>query len=134
MAKLNSLRIDAKKVSGGVWCKYENDIEFLIARKPNPAFDEFMENEIGPHLASIRAGTFDKELDRQITKKAIAHTVLLGWENLQDDEGNDIPYSPEKAFEILTDPEFADIYKFILIMSSSQDLYRRKEEALASKN
>lgn len=134
MAKLNSLRIDAKKVSNGVWCKYQDDIEFLIARKENPQFHEFMEEEIAPHLASIRAGTFDKELDKKITKKAIAHTVLLGWKGLEDDEGKPIKYSPEKALEILEDPEFSDIYKFILMMSNSQELYRRKEEALASKN
>jgi len=134
VAKLSSLKIDHEKVNKGVLCEFADGVKFLIARKPNDAFEEFMHKEIEPHLASIRAGVFDNELDKQITKKAYAHTVLLGWEGLEDDKGNPVEYSPEKAFEILNDPDYEDIYRFVVIMSNSQNLYRKKEEASASKN
>jgi hypothetical protein len=134
MAKLSSFRIDAKKVNSGVLCEYADGVKFLVARKPNDAFEQMMEDLVQPHLASIRAGTFDKKLDQQITKEAVAKTVLLGWENLTDDEGQPIPYTPEKALEILNDPAYADIYRFILTMASSQQLFRVKEQERAEKN
>lgn len=34
-------------------------------------------------------------------RKIIAETVLVGWENVQDMKGDDIPYSFEKALELL---------------------------------
>lgn len=40
------------------------------------------------------------EEDRALADEVIAHTVIVGWSNIQED-GKDLPYSPEKALVLL---------------------------------
>ena len=50
--------------------------------------------------------------------------MLLGWTGLCDDNGKDIPYSREKAIELLRDPALNDLYDWILAMSANADAFR----------
>ncbi|RKY09817.1 MAG: hypothetical protein DRP56_02125 [Planctomycetota bacterium] len=133
MADINKLKVDAKKVSGGVWVDYTDGVRLLIARKPNPAFQEYMADLIEPHLASIHAGTFDDKLDKLLTKKAVAKHVLLGWENIEEN-GKPIEYSPENAFELFKNEDLVDLYHFVLTIAHSKERYRYQETETAVKN
>lgn len=134
MARLSKLRVDTNKVVNGVWVKYREDIEFLVARNPNPKFNAKLDELFYPHLASIRAKTFDSKLDEALTLEAVCEFILLDWKGLEDDNDKPIKYSKEKAMEIMGNEEYQDIYKFILLMSKSSALYRYQEVEAASKN
>ena len=68
------------------------------------------------------------------TKEAIAHTIVLGWRNLEDDNGNSIPYSPEKALEFLKDPEMLDFYNWVLLTANNAELFRKQFDAESEGN
>lgn len=55
-------------------------------------------------LRSLRQGDRIEELEK-IETMSLAKAVLLGWKGLKI-KGEEIPYSTEKAFEILSDPKY----------------------------
>ena len=124
MAKLSSLMSDSKKVNGGVWVDYTDGVRLLIARKPNDNYDAAMVKALQPYRGAIRAGTFTDAMDQKVSLEVISKTVLIGWNNIEDEESNPIEYSPEKALELLTDP---DIRRFVLITCMDRDRYRKTE-------
>ena len=45
-----------------------------------------------------------EELMKEITTKHLS-TLIVGWKGIEDDEGNEVEYSPEKALELITEFE-----------------------------
>jgi len=128
MAELNSIRIDQKKCNNGIWVDYEGDIKLLIARKPNPQYQDYLHELISNHPGEISKGN-----DKDITMQAVAKHILLGWKNLSDD-GKPIKYSPKKALELLRDPSLRDLYEFILISAHDREAYRLEATVKQAKN
>jgi len=60
----------------------------------------------------------------KVTKPAVAKYVLVGWKNIQDEEGNDIPYSVEQSLEFLRDPQLADLYEFVMVVAGNAGNFR----------
>lgn len=63
-------------------------------------------------IAKGMVGKTAKDVDLDILEKhntELAATCLVGWVGLQDDEGNDIIYTPQAALELMNDPELAFI-------------------------
>ena len=71
----------------------------------------------------LRAKTMPDETFNTLYIEAIAETVLVGWEGLQDDDGTLIPYSKEKAVEILSNPEYEDFKKLVLDLADEQAVF-----------
>jgi hypothetical protein len=134
MAKLSGIRTDPDKESSGVWVTYEDDIELKLARMNNPAFDKFLETRQGPNLGKFRKQKqTDAEQDALI-KDAVAATILLDWKGIEDEDGKLVPFSKEKASELVKDPSLRDFYRFILIESSNAMNFRKAvlKEALGN--
>jgi len=50
----------------------------------------------------------DADYDKLITQSIeLAAACIVGWSGLEDEEGNEIPYSPAKALELVADPGLA---------------------------
>jgi len=134
MGKLSALRVDLKKANGGVWQELEAGIEFLIAKKPNDAYEDKLAVLSEPYSDEIRARTLSPELDKELTLRAIVGTVLLDWRNVDDDEGNPIEFTEDKAFEILKDSQYIDVYNWILLKAHAYHLYRVESKKAEAKN
>jgi len=128
MAELDSIRIDLKKSEDGIWVDYEGDIKLLIARKPNPRYEDALHTLIEKLNRAIT-----KEDDIDLTRQAVAQCVLLGWKNLCEG-GKEIPYSTEKALELLRDPSLRDLYEFVLVSAHDREAYRKKTVKRQAKN
>lgn len=46
---------------------------------------------------------------RKIVGRLLFETCLLDWRNIQDPEGNDVPYSRETAEQFCTDPDYEEV-------------------------
>ena len=68
----------------------------------------------------------DEKFENEIQNKALARYILLGWRNLTDDDDNSIPYSEEKAYELLCDPENFDFRKIVVALSGEQEVFRKE--------
>lgn len=128
MAKLSLLRSDAKKETEGVWVEWEHGVSLLIARLNNPGFQARVRVLTAKHTKEIRSGSFPDEEMEGVSKSAMAHHVLLGWKNIEDEDGKPLEYSNEKALELLNEPDLRDMYQFVLTQANERDLYRREVE------
>jgi len=131
----------------GVWVEFAEGIEVCLARNGNRNYRKVLRQLTRPHLDIVRRVnlateeeiTDDPELQagqellEDILKEVRANTILLGWRNIQDDNG-DIEYSPEKALEFFKDPRLHDFYKFVIFESSNADNFRVTKIEEAAKN
>lgn len=126
MGKLTALRTDPNKESQGVWIDYEDDIKLKLGRMNSPAFEKFVADRQATSIGRFRrVKQSDAERDK-LVEEAVASTIILDWKNIQDDSGNDIPYSKEKALEFCRDPGLRDFYRFVLIEASQADNFKKE--------
>lgn len=125
MGKLSALRTDPDKEISGIWVDYVDGIRFRIARMNNAAYEKFVANKQSTNPTIFTLKSQDPEFRNSVVCEAVANTVLLGWENLTADDGSEIPYTAAKALEIISNPEYRDVYNFILVQASNAANYKR---------
>ena len=127
MAELNTVFTDLRKAEEGIWVTYPgSDVECRIARlSNNPRFQqEAMKLRRDAKLRRILEGGFNTQDAKETIAPVVAEYVLLDWKNLTEN-GEAIPYTREKATELLCMPEMADFYDWVLIIANDVDLYRK---------
>ncbi len=131
MAKLNALAIDLDLANQGTWANY-GGVKFLVRRHSADEPSTLRSKLVMEHMDTIQGLGPDseeaKKLQDQIEVQVLAESVLIGWENLEDDDGNPIEFSVEKAKEILADKRFGDLRTAINNHSFSREHYQRKAE------
>ena len=129
MAKISEIMSDMDKVENGVWEKYSAGIELLIANINNTKYRKARSRLLKPHMRRLKFISADEILD--LIKPAAAKHLLIGWKNIEDEKGNPIPYSPEKALEFFNDPKLVDLYNFVLEIAGENTAFAQelKEEA-----
>lgn len=123
MAKLSNIAIDMKKSIDGIWIPFAAGIEFKIARMNNPEHTAYLKKITEPSEIKLKS-KINKNLINELTTQSIAKCILVDWKNIEDDQGNPIPYSFEKALEILKNPQYVEILNFVAAMAASIDLYK----------
>ena len=135
MAKLSAIRADTKKETEGIWVEYEVGIMLLIARAGNPKFSKLVTKLSKPHLKVLRSKNADtSDLFEKITKEACASTILIGWKNIEEEDGSTVKYSAEKALEYFNDPALHDFYQFVMMSSGDREEYRLEIAEESAKN
>ena len=125
MANINRIKTDCEKEANGVWVDFSLGIRLKIARARNPAYRELMNKLVEPNRQDIRDDEVDAEVLLEILKEVRSKTILLDWENIDDAEGNPIPYSSGKALEFFKDPELKDFYTFVFVTSENMENYKK---------
>lgn len=133
MPKISSLKVDPKKEVEGVEVDFDGWI-LIIARAGNPRYVEERDRILEPIKKGFRRGNLPVDVVLKAQKKAAAKFILVGWRNLQDEDGVDIPYSSEKALEFFNDPEMGNFYDDVFMFASTQENYRKENIKEQSKN
>lgn len=134
MGSLSQFRIDNDKSVEGVWHKFGGGIEVRIARMHNPEFNKYYEKISEPILGQLRRKTVDGETLRSLMKQAVAHCLIRDWKGMEDDDGKEIKYSPEKALEIISDPANVIFYDFVIDGSASINMFFEEQKKESEKN
>lgn len=134
MAKLSALRTDPTKEISGVWVDYDDGIKLLIARLNNPNYEKFITDRQNPNIGKYRVRKQSNAEIETLVMEAVAHTVLLGWQNVDDDEGKPLAFSPKAALGYFKDPSYRDFYKFVLFTANSQEQYMAESKEQAAGN
>lgn len=102
----------------------ERPIGFRVARAggANVAYAKRLEAAIKPHRRQIQTETIDAKVAERLMMEVFVETVLLGWENVQDENGNDLPFSKQNAIKLFTD--LPDLYKNVQEGANSAALFR----------
>lgn len=100
-------------------------IRIRIARSggSNLRFAKILEAKTKPHRRSIQTETIDKKLSEQLFKEVYAESVILGWSNVQDENGVDLEFSRDNVIKVLTD--LPDLWADIREQSNKAALFRQ---------
>jgi len=134
MANIESIKTSVEKEIDGVWVDFAMGIQLKIARARNPKYQELLRKLIDPVRVEIRDDKLDIKDLNNIILEVRAKTILLDWKNIEDKDGKDIPYSPEKAIEFFKNPELKDFYTFVVTISENADQYKKDLIESSEKN
>jgi len=133
MTNINKIKTDISKQNDGTWVDFLMGIRFKIARARNPKYNEMMRKLTENMRLDMREGKFDTKEFNDMLIVVRAHTVLLDWENIDEDD-KPVPYSVEKAMEYFRNPELNDFYTFVVSISESAEAYKKDLVKDAEKN
>ena len=129
--KLHSIKADVEKMEDGVWERITEDFEVRVGHQNTPAYTAFLHKHARGHGRAFLKGTLDAKAIESITpliKEATARHLLLDWRGLQDDDGEEIPFSTKKAVELLTDPAYSSLFTMITEISQDETLFRAVQD------
>jgi hypothetical protein len=126
--KISAFKTDRQRENEGVWVAIGDGARVKVARFNNERYKQTFLEVSKPYKVQVRTGTLQEEVAQGILRDCFARAILLDWEGLQDDEGNDIPYSEEAAKELLAIPDFMSM---IEDFANSRELYRREAQEQA---
>lgn len=114
-------KTDEKKTESGVWVEDIGlpGIDFKLKRTSNnPQYSEMSRRLLRPYRRQIANGKLDVEIQNKISNKVLAHTVIVDWKGIKDENGEDIPFTAKNAIDLLTAyPDLADD-----IMTAASDI------------
>ena len=108
MASIERIKTDEAKEINGVWVDYVLGIRIKVARSRNPKYQEELRNLVDPKTKDVRDEKLDAKVFANLLNTVRARTILLGWENIDDKDGNPIPYSVGQSEKFFADPELKD--------------------------
>lgn len=80
-------------------------ITIRIARAggANAQYLKRMEALVKPYRRQIQTETIDGKVVEKLIRQVYAETVVLGWENVEDRDGNPLPYSRDNCLKLFDD-------------------------------
>lgn len=150
MSLYKQFRTDATVEREGLWLNYgpNDDLpeigknadgtsiypekRILIARAggANDAFSKRLEAKGKPHRRQIQHETIDPKLLLTIVKEVYAETVVLGWENVTDENGVVMSFNKENCIKVFND--LPDLFIDLKEQAERSALFRvhvREEDA-----
>lgn len=109
-------------------------ITIRIARAggSNAQYQKRMEVLVKPYRRQIQTETIDSKQVEKLIRQVYAETVVLGWENVEDAEGNPLTFSKENCLKLFDD--LPDLFLDIQEQAQRAALYRAEIREAASGN
>lgn len=106
----NQFKTDPELEKAGLWLEYgpnskkqEQRIRIARAGGANTQFQKRMEALTKPYRRQIQTEIIGNDVVQRLMRQAYAETVVLGWENIEGPNGEDIPFSVENCVQLFTD-------------------------------
>ena len=117
--------INKKKEVEGVDVTYYG-VTLTVARANNTNFKHQFRTLIAPYKYQMENNqNIPQDVSEDIMLKCYAKSILVGWKGLKDEDGKEIPYSNEKAYELLKEDE--DAFEFVKNQSNNMDSFLNEE-------
>lgn len=124
---------DEKTEQQGIWLDYgEFSVRVLRASPRNKGFMALKERLYAPHQRALDLGVLPEKVTKQLTSELYAKTIVIDWEGVTDDDGNEIPFSPEACQQYLE--RYPDFLREVMTQSMRAELFRQMELEENSKN
>lgn len=111
----------------GIWMAVGPEVEFRVKRfggENSIAVSKAMAKYHKPHAKKLATGSLSQEEINKIDAQVFAEACLTDWKGVTDDAGKEIPFSFEKAVEILID--LPELLRSLLNNSSSFENYKEE--------
>lgn len=96
--KFAEYKSDEKLETEGVWFDIEEGARVLVAFAGNTNYNKLNQKLVTPYQGFRR---LPEDKADEILVKLLSETILLGWENILDEDNKPIPYSKENAKKLL---------------------------------
>lgn len=109
-------------------------IAFQIARAggQNVRYVKAIEAKTKPYRMQIQAGTIDPEIAARLMRDVFAESVVIGWEGVEDENGQLLTYSPEAAATLFE--QLPELYALLQEQAQNVALYRKEVLDNVAKN
>lgn len=114
---------DPTKEVEGARIEVDGETTLIIARYDNKAFRKLRSKLLEPYVTARGRKGATEEQAQEVLERCLGETVLLGWEGLMLD-GEEVPYSKEKAIELMKDPRLVDFKEMVMYQSQLLENYR----------
>jgi hypothetical protein len=131
---LTKYAVDSVKEEDGVWQEWDEGISFCIRRLSSDIAQKAREDAEKPHVIKARNGNLSDEVKEDIGIRQLAFGIIADWKGITDENGQEIPYSGEAAYEIFKDDSLKDVRGFIVQTSLDRDLYKKEADEAALGN
>ena len=101
------------------------DITLRIARAggANIRYTKLLEAAIKPYRRQLQNETMDNGVAEDITMRVYAQSVVLGWEGVEDENGNDMEFTVENCMKLFKD--LPDLWADIQSQATRAALFRQ---------
>lgn len=101
------------------------DINIRIARAggANIRYTKLLEAAIKPYRRQLQNETMDNGVAEDITMRVYAQSVVLGWEGVEDENGNDMKFTVENCMKLFKD--LPDLWADIQSQATRAALFRQ---------
>ena len=101
------------------------DINIRIARAggANIRYTKLLEAAIKPYRRQLQNETMDNGVAEDITMRVYAQSVVLGWEGVEDENGNDMDFTVENCMKLFKD--LPDLWADIQSQATRAALFRQ---------
>lgn len=129
MGKLSSLKSDPKQDLEGIDMPYDGGVVWKVARWGNPRFNSCIQKTLlslsPPERRRISEKLDEGDMSADFMREAVARFILVGWSNLDDDDGNPIPYTYDQSLKICVEPEYDIVFQEICNFARDVSKYRQ---------
>lgn len=134
MSLYKQFKTDEQVEKQGLTLNFADGISIVIARAggSNDRYFKRMEVLTKPYRRQIEAGTADRKVLQAVIIEVFAETVLLGWENVTDEEGKPLEFNKLNAIKVLTD--LPDLFAEIQEQAGKSALFRLSLNEQDAKN
>lgn len=110
------------------------EIAFFVARqgKTNTGYKLAAERAFKPHRSAIKGGTISNETSDAIMLDLFCGHLLKGWENVRDENGEELVFNIDNAKKLMTD--LPDLYEELVSASNDISLYLDSNREASAKN
>lgn len=100
------------------------DFIITIARAggANKKFARAIEKKSRPFKRAIQSDTFDNDRANALLKEVYAETVVLGWEGVTDENGEELPFNRDNCLKLFND--LPDLFQDIMEQAQKSALFR----------
>ena len=101
------------------------DINIRIARAggANIRYAKLLEAAIKPYRRQLQNETMDNGVAEDITMRVYAQSVVLGWEGVEDENGNNMEFTVENCMKLFKD--LPDLWADIQSQATRAALFRQ---------
>ena len=101
------------------------DINIRIARAggANIRYAKLLEAAIKPYRRQLQNETMDNGVAEDITMRVYAQSVVLGWEGVEDENGNGMEFTVENCMKLFKD--LPDLWADIQSQATRASLFRQ---------
>lgn len=129
MSLYNTFETDKSLERDGIVLDYgfnskQQPVQIRIARAggANAKFAKVIEQKMKPYKRAIANDTMDNKVAEKLLIESYADAVILGWEGVEDRQGNPLDFTRENVVKVLTD--LPDLFLDIQQQSQKSALFR----------